>query len=188
VGRAHLLISYVVEPAASTAQREALAAEHRGRARERLTAATGGEGEWSVRSLYYLAETEAALGDSAGAGEALERFFANGGAETPEAISAGSLRTCLADGAWVAEVATSKVPSRTRGSMPPRAADGASILSAVMSAEGELECMRMIPPLSERADQAVYETLADWRYSPAEDEAGQAVAVPYIVALDFTKQ
>ena len=189
VGRAHLLTAYVVDPTATSAKRDALAMEHRKRALGQLTKASGGQGEWSVRSNYYLAEAKAALGDSGGAKEALDKYFAGGGRDMPEATSATSFKQCLEGGDWVPEGAPAKVlPSKTKGPSPRRAADGAAILAAVLSAEGQLECMRMIPPLSERANEIVFETLGGWLYSPAQSDAGEAVRVPYTVTLDFTKE
>lgn len=189
VGRAHLLMAYVVDPTASPAKREALAMEHRKRALARLTKAAGAAGDWSVRSRYYLAEATAALGDDGGAKQALEEYFGGGGGDMAESMSATTLRQCLESGQWVAqgELAT-VLPSKIKGPAPRRAADGASILAAVLTAEGELDCMRMIPPLSQRANEIVYETLAGWRYRPAKNEAGEAVSTPYTVTMDFTKE
>lgn len=189
VGRAHLLTAYVVDPTASPAERAALAMEHRKRALARLTKASAGSGDWAVRSDYYLAEAKAVLGDTGGAREALDGFFGGGGDGMPESRSATELRQCIDSGSWVAEGTPAKVlPSKTKGPAPRRAADGASILAAVLTADGQLSCMRMIPPLSDRANEIVYETLARWSYSPAESEAGEAIAVPYTVTLDFTAE
>lgn len=189
VGRAHLLTAYVVDPTAAPAQREALATEHRKRAEARLAKASEATEEWSVRSRYYLAEARAALGDDAGASRALEQFFDGGGSDMAESASASSLKDCMQNGKWVPEGQPAKVlPSKTKGPAPRRAADGASILAAVLSEQGELECMRMIPPLSDRANEIVYETLARWRYSPAENAAGEAIPTAYTVTLDFTAE
>ena len=187
VGRAHLLTAYVVDPTASPAKRAALAQEHRKRALARLAKASKGSSDSAVRSRYYLAEAKAALGDTGGAGEALAGYFEGGGDSMPESRSASGLRDCLTDGQWVAEAESAKVlPSKQKGAAPRRAADGASILAAVLTTEGKLSCMRMIPPLSEKANEIVYETLEGWSYTPAENEAGEAIATPYTVTLDFT--
>ena len=189
VGRAHLLTAYVVDPTASPAKRDALAAEHRKRAAGRFESAAAGEGDWSVRANYYLAEARAALGDEAGAKKALDAFMAGSNSGMVESASAASLKNCMDSGQWVPAGNPAKVlPSKVKGPSPRRAADGASILAAVLTSEGDLTCMRMLPPLSEKANEIVYETLGGWKYNPAENASGQPINVPYTVTLDFTTE
>ena len=187
VGRAHLLTAYLIDPTASAERRAALALEHRKRALIRLSNASDGSGDWAVRSRYYLAEVKVALGDTGGASETLAGYFEGEGDSMPESRSAKTLRECLDDDREVAPGEPAKVmPSKEGGRTPRRTADGASILAAVLTAKGKLSCMRLIPPMSAKANEIVYDTLEGWSYTPARNEAGEAIATPYTVTLDFT--
>ena len=117
----------------------------------------------------------------------LEAFFDGGGGQAVEADSARSLQQCLESGDWVDPTPppTDK-PIKKSGANPRRGADGKSILTAIVTKEGSLTCMRMLPLLSQKANEAVYEALTRWKYTPATNEAGEAIAASHIVPLDFT--
>lgn len=86
---------------------------------------------------------------------------------------------------WREPVAVRKVPPAYPEAARQARSEGIVVLEAEIAADGRVTDSRVLESPSPLLSGAAADALRQWRFEPARDEAGRAVAVRFVITLNF---